>query len=56
MYKLEKCPTCKKERELLALSRRDNKTMICDSCGVNEALEDWINFEKSQQREENEKC
>ena len=36
-----KCPKCGKEHErLLALSRRDNHTMICDDCGVLEALED----------------
>ena len=26
-----------------ALSRRDNKTEICSSCGTREALEDFIN-------------
>lgn len=37
------CPKCNTESErLLALSRRDNKTMICDSCGTNEALEDMM--------------
>ena len=36
-----KCPSCGKEFErLLALSRKDNKTMICDECGVKEALDD----------------
>lgn len=35
-----KCPKCGKEVErLLALSRTDNKTMICDECGLMEALE-----------------
>ena len=34
-----KCPKCGKEYDrLLALSREDNKTMICDDCGVMEAL------------------
>ena len=34
------CPKCGKEYEkLLALSRTDNKTMICDECGVKEALD-----------------
>jgi uncharacterized Zn finger protein len=34
-----KCPKCGKETEWLrALSRDDNKTMICDECGTNEAL------------------
>lgn len=37
-----KCPRCKREFErLLALSRKDNKTMICDQCGTEEALEDY---------------
>lgn len=36
-----KCPSCGKEFErLLALSRKDNKTMICDECGIKEALYD----------------
>lgn len=34
-----KCPKCGKEfPRLLALSREDNKTMICDGCGMREAL------------------
>lgn len=36
-----KCPRCgKEEKRLLALSRADNKTMICDECGTKEALDD----------------
>ena len=36
------CPTCGKSYpRLLALSRKDNKTMICDACGMQEALMDW---------------
>ena len=36
-----KCPICGNEYErLLALSRDDNKTMICDDCGTMEALRD----------------
>ena len=35
-----KCPKCGKEvNRLLALSRADNKTMICDKCGTKEALD-----------------
>ena len=35
------CPECQKEYDqLLALSRKDNKTMICDECGIMEALND----------------
>ena len=34
------CPKCGREFErLLALSRSDNKTMICDECGTMEALD-----------------
>lgn len=41
-----KCPRCKKqELETLKLmnklSRRDNRTYICDLCGTEEALFDW---------------
>lgn len=37
---MKKCPKCGKYYEkLLALSRKDNKTMICDACGVQEALD-----------------
>ncbi len=33
------CPKCGRSFErLLALSRTDNKTMICDECGTMEAL------------------
>ena len=35
------CPKCGKEyNDYPALSRRDNKTLICPECGVREALED----------------
>lgn len=35
-----RCPKCGREYpRLLALSREDNKTMICDECGMREALE-----------------
>ncbi len=34
------CPRCgRKFERLLALSRADNKTMICDECGIMEALD-----------------
>lgn len=33
------CPKCGREFErLLAVSRSDNKTMLCDECGIMEAL------------------
>lgn len=36
---MEKCPKCGRGfPKLLALSRTDNKTMICDECGTREAL------------------
>ena len=39
---MEKCPKCGRNFErLLALSRVDNKTMICDECGIMEALESF---------------
>ncbi|PED63987.1 hypothetical protein [Priestia megaterium] len=35
------CPSCgTKHERLLALSRKDNKTSICDDCGTQEALEE----------------
>lgn len=34
------CPKCgRKFERLLAVSRVDNKTMICDGCGIMEALD-----------------
>lgn len=39
-YNLEKCPKCgKMVKRLLALSREDNKTRVCDVCGTKEALD-----------------
>lgn len=39
---MKKCPKCNKEYDrLLAVSRRDNETMICDDCGTAEALDDF---------------
>lgn len=44
-----RCPRCLKEYpRLLALSRADNKTHICDACGVAEALEDYIRNERKR--------
>lgn len=40
-----KCHKCGKETEQLrALSRMDNRTMICDICGTKEALEAFKKF------------
>ena len=37
------CPVCGiKYSEYPAISRRDNKTEICPSCGIDEAIIDWI--------------
>ena len=39
------CPKCGREFDrLLAVSRVDNSTMICDTCGNMEALEDICGF------------
>lgn len=39
------CPRCGREFErLLALSRKDNKTMICDQCGTEEAMDNYRQF------------
>jgi hypothetical protein len=36
------CPKCRKPNILDALSRRDNKTGICNDCGTAEAMEDLM--------------
>ena len=41
------CPKCMQPRmhhilAMNALSRRDNTTYICTTCGQREALEDWM--------------
>ena len=44
MKKSRICPACGKAyTQEPALSRRDNKTIICPDCGLNEALEDAVN-------------
>lgn len=49
---MEVCPKCGKETDrLLALSRADNKTMICDECGTKEALDAVGLTEGSSMRE-----
>ena len=41
------CPICGQDySEHPAISRKDNKSRICPSCGVNEALEDFLKYEK----------
>jgi hypothetical protein len=44
---LELCPRCKSEyldpnSAKNALSRKDNKTLICANCGTAEAIEDML--------------
>jgi len=52
MHKEFICPRCGiTSSEYPALSRRDNKTNICSSCGQIEAFEDYENYK----REENKK-
>ena len=42
------CPKCGREFDrLLAVSRVDNSTMICDTCGNMEALEDICKVKRS---------
>lgn len=46
-----KCPKCGRDYErLLALSRRDNQTMICDECGTKEALEDFAEYQSKHRK------
>ena len=45
-----KCPRCGEdtlhsERALNALSRKDNKTYVCPSCGAAEAMLDWEGYD-----------
>ena len=41
------CPRCSNDfSEHPALSRRDNKTEICSQCGIDEAMEDFIEFQR----------
>jgi len=38
-----KCPQCGHyTNKFAALSRKDNKTMICPDCGINEAMFDFM--------------
>jgi transcription elongation factor Elf1 len=42
MKEKERCPRCGIEMNgFPALSRRDNETNICSSCGTREAMEDF---------------
>lgn len=47
MAKVGTCPRCKaKNMKLDALSRKDNKTMICSPCGTDEALKEMFKHMK----------
>lgn len=50
---MAQCPKCNKHyiKSTGALSRRDNKTMICSNCGTVEALEDWRKILDAKGRE-----
>lgn len=50
MEKKEVCPKCGKLDNLWALSRKDNKTMICDNCGTREALEEFNEYMKNSEK------
>lgn len=44
---MEKCPKCQinvlhEEKVRNALSRKDNKTYICNDCGLAEAMADYV--------------
>ena len=42
------CPSCNKDYEgYPALSRKDNKTLICSSCGTLEALNQFLQIQES---------
>lgn len=49
----ELCPVCKvnplhPNKVMNSLSRRDNKTYICNRCGEKEAMEDYYNYIKDK--------
>jgi hypothetical protein len=51
------CPICGKEyTEYPALSRRDNITEICPSCGTKEALEDYLTEKLRNKENDNKYC
>ena len=44
MPEIERCPKCgdDMQRPRVAVSRRDNKTIICPDCGLREAMADTM--------------
>jgi len=58
MLKNGKCPRCGKNIvNYPALSRYDNKTKICDDCGMNEAMMEFslLSFDTSNEMEVNKR-
>jgi len=48
---MKTCPKCGKTyEERPAISRRDNETEICPICGMLEAMEDFMNANKEEER------
>lgn len=44
---LKKCPKCHSTYNgYSAISRDDNKTEICSSCGIREAMQDFLKSQK----------
>jgi ribosomal protein S27AE len=54
--KPDNCPRCGAalHRPFVALSRRDNKTEICPTCGTYEALTDWALSTKKRETNDNQ--
>lgn len=47
--KWKKCPICgNRYNKPPAISRKDNKTLICPNCGTEEALEDYRFFMENE--------
>lgn len=47
---MKRCPKCGAwKARLLALSRTDNKTMICDECGTLEAMQAFTEYMKKKE-------
>lgn len=46
-----KCPKCKNCMQgYPAISRKDNKTKICSKCGIMEALESFVDYQKKNSK------
>lgn len=52
---VRECPLCgRKYIGYPAISRRDNKTEICSSCGASEAISDYFAFKEGQNVQQEE--